>query len=843
METDELHQRGHQYRMDKDQSTTDDLAILDTYSEEKNNTVQYNENNGLGSVKYRHRQKNRGRLSEIIENGELNNATQTDEMVKTKKKTIHQKGPMSKTVDNNTNSSLSENVDNYSVNVRKDLLKKKRKKSPDTRNVILKESTAKEQMDKIQNNSVEINSMLLQLRSKLEDSLKNPHDTVETSSGRWKVEPMNLNEYSGKLMEMECTTDNTKLSQTGRSFQGLGSIQVAVKEENTCKNEMQGAVDPSKHEYSVTVKLPKARNRSCTVSVSDSIAEIELKSSSSGDDRMLDEVQSQSPDCMSETEAEIKGHVMTEEKCRETGVYSRKTEAMPYVERKDLNNNCMTGVFPGYRMPYRLTHPSAPTFQYKYGPEIAPRSHTPKVNADNLQGKVRTETHPKMPPDPWMNRDWPMFQPRGFMDNPLFPSPWCMTPPPPPPTKSQMATERNRFICRPTFEQYYSSINNNILKRQDWFECPQSVAAPASSASATGITPDMNKKLSCSEKTCASTKKCSDKSPSRNKLVDYNSSGNDSDDDIEEFDLSSLDSESNTGKLISKQTSIDALSFDYGEIGHTPKRIRSLSPLSSSDSASRKNLTPRTAQELDKEKKVNLQKSAVLTRQPMRKLKLKSYQSDALGKMKQPHKQEILDEKQEKKRTLSEMIAATLKKTEASIGPEQTNRLQEQQLYSVKCQQNLPPFPPLPPFPASPFWSMYLTESKSALEGKDPMEDIYSPANPAIIGPQSTPKYINNRRSFSPAMKHDSRLLFSPSETDSENQSKKSDGLKQFIRFHSFGVKYIDTHCHLDFLFNRSNFEGNLKKYMEDNPETFPDTFEGCVAVFCYPSSFSPNGR
>ncbi|KAA0199138.1 hypothetical protein HAZT_HAZT008111, partial [Hyalella azteca] len=59
-----------------------------------------------------------------------------------------------------------------------------------------------------------------------------------------------------------------------------------------------------------------------------------------------------------------------------------------------------------------------------------------------------------------------------------------------------------------------------------------------------------------------------------------------------------------------------------------------------------------------------------------------------------------------------------------------------------------------------------------------------------------------------------------------------------------YSVGFIDTHCHLDFLFNKVNHSGNLsdfkivmeKKSIEELK--FPASYEGCIAVFCQPDSF-----
>ncbi|CAG0881719.1 unnamed protein product [Darwinula stevensoni] len=50
--------------------------------------------------------------------------------------------------------------------------------------------------------------------------------------------------------------------------------------------------------------------------------------------------------------------------------------------------------------------------------------------------------------------------------------------------------------------------------------------------------------------------------------------------------------------------------------------------------------------------------------------------------------------------------------------------------------------------------------------------------------------------------------------------------------------KYIDTHCHLDFLFSRLRFEGPLSLFQETNASDFPSAYGGCIAIFCQPTTF-----
>lgn len=178
-----------------------------------------------------------------------------------------------------------------------------------------------------------------------------------------------------------------------------------------------------------------------------------------------------------------------------------------------------------------------------------------------------------------------------------------------------------------------------------------------------------------------------------------------------------------------------------------------------------------------------------------------------------------------KKKTLAEIISEGQENTEFPPS-------------GIEADEKLPNFPPLPPFPNSPFWSMYAPESTSALRGNSPIET--SPKVSSFGGYQRRQSHNNllKRYSVSPGSG-----LYSPSETDSEKTSYRNDWKKNFKAFHDFGVKYIDTHCHLDFLFNREKFKGTFQAYMDKHSETFPDLFEGCVAVFCNPSSFNPNSK
>lgn len=85
---------------------------------------------------------------------------------------------------------------------------------------------------------------------------------------------------------------------------------------------------------------------------------------------------------------------------------------------------------------------------------------------------------------------------------------------------------------------------------------------------------------------------------------------------------------------------------------------------------------------------------------------------------------------------------------------------------------------------------------------------------------------------------------------DIDSESTGSSSLSRYDWKASFKEKckrycgtFIDSHCHLDILFNRHEFKGTWSKFKLLNEATMPDNFEGCVAVFCYPGSFRQEGK
>lgn len=50
---------------------------------------------------------------------------------------------------------------------------------------------------------------------------------------------------------------------------------------------------------------------------------------------------------------------------------------------------------------------------------------------------------------------------------------------------------------------------------------------------------------------------------------------------------------------------------------------------------------------------------------------------------------------------------------------------------------------------------------------------------------------------------------------------------------------FIDSHCHLDFLFQRQDHFGTYSEYQKQHQYKFPKSYKGCVAVFCNPETFA----
>jgi len=51
--------------------------------------------------------------------------------------------------------------------------------------------------------------------------------------------------------------------------------------------------------------------------------------------------------------------------------------------------------------------------------------------------------------------------------------------------------------------------------------------------------------------------------------------------------------------------------------------------------------------------------------------------------------------------------------------------------------------------------------------------------------------------------------------------------------------KFIDTHCHIDVLFKKEQYDGDWETYVQNVAIEFPDSYDGCITSFCDPKLFS----
>ncbi|XP_078270539.1 putative deoxyribonuclease TATDN2 [Rhinoraja longicauda] len=81
----------------------------------------------------------------------------------------------------------------------------------------------------------------------------------------------------------------------------------------------------------------------------------------------------------------------------------------------------------------------------------------------------------------------------------------------------------------------------------------------------------------------------------------------------------------------------------------------------------------------------------------------------------------------------------------------------------------------------------------------------------------------------------DSKNRVNSSQEDSEVWDNDSENLYQ----ENWGLNYqrgfVDTHCHLDFLFSKLSFQGTFANFMKLYDSTFPAEFHGCITDFCDP--------
>lgn len=81
----------------------------------------------------------------------------------------------------------------------------------------------------------------------------------------------------------------------------------------------------------------------------------------------------------------------------------------------------------------------------------------------------------------------------------------------------------------------------------------------------------------------------------------------------------------------------------------------------------------------------------------------------------------------------------------------------------------------------------------------------------------------------------DSKSCVNSSQDDSEVWDNDSENWYQ----ENWGLNYqrgfVDTHCHLDFLFSKLSFKGTFTNFMKLYDSTFPAEFHGCITDFCDP--------
>ncbi|KAL5013564.1 hypothetical protein ScPMuIL_007834 [Solemya velum] len=173
------------------------------------------------------------------------------------------------------------------------------------------------------------------------------------------------------------------------------------------------------------------------------------------------------------------------------------------------------------------------------------------------------------------------------------------------------------------------------------------------------------------------------------------------------------------------------------------------------------------------------------------------------------------------------------------------------------------PLPPSPYFNPKTFWQSFspssspLTTYSSSLLGGGVMSVTTQSPYASLMGALTAPSAqlgispllnsmgISRRGGYCHSAGHVTSKMVSPdvSDTRSENSIPVSNWKARMKeRANNYGVNFIDSHCHIDFLYRNEAFQGSFTKYMRLNNDTFPYTFEGCVAVFCRPESFQSQG-
>ena len=99
----------------------------------------------------------------------------------------------------------------------------------------------------------------------------------------------------------------------------------------------------------------------------------------------------------------------------------------------------------------------------------------------------------------------------------------------------------------------------------------------------------------------------------------------------------------------------------------------------------------------------------------------------------------------------------------------------------------------------------------------------------SLSAPPTSRSRKNERRSLN---------LFRPGADDDDDTSPEWS--EEFMaRYKHVTTPYVDSHCHLDFLFRRSGFSGSFQKYRRCYSNTFPASFAGCISIFCNPRTWT----
>ncbi|KAM9813688.1 putative deoxyribonuclease TATDN2 [Neosynchiropus ocellatus] len=82
----------------------------------------------------------------------------------------------------------------------------------------------------------------------------------------------------------------------------------------------------------------------------------------------------------------------------------------------------------------------------------------------------------------------------------------------------------------------------------------------------------------------------------------------------------------------------------------------------------------------------------------------------------------------------------------------------------------------------------------------------------------------------------------SPNFRNRHSLPKKRVSLGEETRAYSQELGFIDTHCHLDFLYRKLDFKGTFRRFRAVHQNGFPPNFQGCIADFCNPSTMVREG-